>query len=132
MSTRSIVLVVALAATACASGYKRPSEPKPESSATGAASERSDADAAATPAQAGAADSHDNLQMVDFQAQFDQQLADLERLDCGNACRALGSLERSADNICGITGAKSTTCQDVQKKREDAKGRVRDRCGTCP
>lgn len=72
------------------------------------------------------------LQVTDWQHQFSETLADLERLDCPNACRALGSLERSAENICGIAGGTSSTCQDVQKKREDARSRVRTRCGVCP
>ena len=73
-----------------------------------------------------------SFEMADWQRQFSETLADLERLDCPNACRALGSLERSAENICGIAGGSSSSCQDVTKKREDARTRVKTRCGACP
>ena len=68
----------------------------------------------------------------DWQLQFGESLADADRLDCPSACRALGSLGRSAKNICGMVGEKSSTCAEVQKKREDATSRVRERCGPCP
>ena len=97
-------------------------------------------EAAPAPAQAGypgtpptAADGAAvQLDLGGLEGQFAQTLADTDRLDCPNACRALGSLERSAGSICGIVGARSGTCQDVQKKRDEAKSRVRERCGACP
>jgi hypothetical protein len=128
----SFVLLSFALVAGCGSSQKRAEAPEPSQTTPGSPPP------ASAPAQAQGAPSQDapaadSLHMItDWQEQFDQTLADTDRLDCPNACRALGSLERSANNICGIVGTKASTCVDVQKKREDARSRVRERCGACP
>lgn len=124
----AFAFTVALAA-GCSSAPKRAEAP---SAAAMEAAPGAEPPPAAAPQQQGAPAADTMHVVTDWQLQFDQTLADADRLDCPNACRALGSLERSANNICGLVGEKTSTCVDVQKKREDAKSRVHERCGTCP
>jgi hypothetical protein len=70
--------------------------------------------------------------LATWQGQLDQTLADVESLDCPNACRALHSLSRSAEEICKLTGLQHEVCQNAQRRRTDAETRVHERCGTCP
>lgn len=129
-----LLLVAGSSSAACAGNAHKASEPAqpapPAAEATPSTLAAPVPDAAGTPAAPENAPL--SLQLADWQGQFSETLADLERLDCANACRALGSLERSADNICGIAGPRSAPCEDVQKRRADAKKRVHDRCGVCP
>lgn len=128
MNARALPIAsICLTLIACAGAQKRPAEPMQQQLGAQPGAPSAEMAPSASPASG-----VDTFQLNASQADFDVQLADLERLDCANACRALGSLERSAANVCGMTGEKSSTCQDVQRRREDAKGRVRERCGPCP
>ncbi len=121
--TRASSCFFALLVTGCGAAAKPAESPRAQQPSLAAEADASVASPAA-PA--------DTLQFNGWQDQFAQTLADTDRLDCPNACRALGSLVRSASNICDLAGQSTSTCQDVQKKSADAETRVRDRCGPCP
>ena len=124
-STRSGAALFLILLSGCGSAPKHAEQPSTDSERAASGAPPAGASAAA-PAQ-------ETLQMVtDWQLQFDQALADTDRLDCPSACRALGSLERSASTICGMVGPATSTCSDVQRKREDARTRVHERCGVFP
>ncbi|MCC6217450.1 MAG: hypothetical protein IT376_21515 [Polyangiaceae bacterium] len=60
------------------------------------------------------------------------QLAEAPGRDrCELACRALGSLERSADRICQLDGG-GPRCRAARDRVADARARVRAACGACP
>lgn len=44
---------------------------------------------------------------------------------CDVACRALGSMRRSADRICGLTGDADARCAEARRRVETAAERVR-------
>lgn len=123
--TRASSCFFALLVTGCGAAAKPAESPRAQQPSLAAEADTSMASPPA-PAQA------DTLQFSGWQDQFAQTLADTDRLDCPNACRALGSLVRSASHICGLVGESTSTCQDVQKKSTDAQTRVHDRCGACP
>lgn len=50
---------------------------------------------------------------------------------CEHACRALESLERSADRICELDG-DGPRCRAARDRVADARARVRTACGACP
>lgn len=120
---RTIILVVALASIACGAA------PAPQASMAQAAP-APEAPEATAPVADAAPNTEQSL--VSWQNQFDEALADTDRLDCPNACRALHSLERSAAHICGVVGAHHTTCRDVEDRRVSAQAKVLQRCGVCP
>ena len=103
---------------------------KNASDATSAPQQLAAEAAAASPAPA--LQYGDNDSMVAWQTQFDEALADVERLDCPNACRALQSLERSAAHICGTVGQAHAVCRDVEERKTAARAKVTGRCGVCP
>ncbi len=52
--------------------------------------------------------------------------------DCDLACRALASMRRAADGICGITGDSDQRCRNAQERVAEARSRVEGagcRCG---
>lgn len=55
--------------------------------------------------------------------------------DCAQMCKALSSMQRAADHLCGLTkdGANSEKkrCDDAQSKVDGAKERVKATCGGC-
>ena len=55
--------------------------------------------------------------------------------DCASMCKALSSMQRAADHLCGLTkdGADSEKkrCDDAQAKVDGAKERVKSTCGGC-
>lgn len=54
-------------------------------------------------------------------------------LDCGKACKALGSMERSMDRICELTGPEDPEkrCQNAKEKAKAARERVEKHCPDC-
>lgn len=54
-------------------------------------------------------------------------------LDCGKACKALGSMERSMDRICELTGPEDPEkrCQSAKEKAKAARERVEKHCPEC-
>ena len=52
--------------------------------------------------------------------------------DCRNACRALGSMDRAAGRLCGLTQADETRrCDDAKQRVYSARDRVKATCGLC-
>ena len=55
--------------------------------------------------------------------------------DCASMCKALSSMQRAADHLCGLTkdGGDSgkKRCDDAQSKVDGAKERVKATCGGC-
>lgn len=54
---------------------------------------------------------------------------------CAVACRALASMRRSAERLCGLaTGApaEAMRCDDARTRVTRAEGRVKQRCPACP
>lgn len=54
--------------------------------------------------------------------------------DCATACKALGSMDRSAGRICGLiaTNDDQARCTDAKGKVVSARSRVKNTCGSCP
>lgn len=50
--------------------------------------------------------------------------------DCNNACRALGSMDRAAGNICKLSTDKPR-CDDATTKVRTARDKVKSSCGEC-
>jgi hypothetical protein len=53
---------------------------------------------------------------------------------CTAACRALGSMERAADQLCKLASSSEDAgrCDDARGKLIAARERVRTACGSCP
>lgn len=65
---------------------------------------------------------------------FDQAQARLSASgnDCHTACRALGSMRRSADRICELEPEEpGNRCERARRRLRDAEQRVHDGCGAC-
>jgi hypothetical protein len=50
---------------------------------------------------------------------------------CDRACKALGSMQRSADRLCELTGGDDARCQSVRVRVEGAEELVRRFCPGC-
>jgi hypothetical protein len=50
---------------------------------------------------------------------------------CVTACRALGSMSRSADHICDLAGQGDGRCENARSRVERATDRVRAQCPGC-
>ena len=50
---------------------------------------------------------------------------------CTNACRALGSMRRSAARLCELAGQDDPRCSEVTARVQRAEGRVRQSCPAC-
>lgn len=53
--------------------------------------------------------------------------------DCRNACRALGSMDRAAGRLCGLTQGDNEMrrCDDAKRRVYSARDRVKATCGQC-
>ncbi len=49
--------------------------------------------------------------------------------DCATACRALASMERAAEHICGM--ATNNECERARERVQAARDRIRSTCGSC-
>ena len=50
---------------------------------------------------------------------------------CSRACRALGSMRRSADRLCELTGRDDPRCQNVEQRLVRARDTVARSCPGC-
>jgi hypothetical protein len=50
---------------------------------------------------------------------------------CLTACRALASMRRSVDHLCGLTGDTDSRCEGARTRVEGASQRVRASCPAC-
>jgi hypothetical protein len=59
---------------------------------------------------------------------------DVSTSDCGNACRALGSMDRATGVLCQLAqqADEQRRCDDAKKKVYSARDRVKSTCGSCP
>lgn len=62
-----------------------------------------------------------------------QRELDVAAGDCRNACRALGSMDRAAGRLCGLTQGDPETrrCDDAKQRVYSARERVKTTCGQC-
>ncbi len=53
--------------------------------------------------------------------------------DCSRACKALASMERATDHLCGVvsTPDEQKQCDDAREKLKSSRDRVRSTCGEC-
>lgn len=51
---------------------------------------------------------------------------------CRSACRALASMRRATDHLCGLTGEGDTRCSGARERVSRASERVRSGCPSCP
>jgi hypothetical protein len=50
---------------------------------------------------------------------------------CQSACSALGSMQRSAAHLCGLTGEADSRCEAAKARVTRAGDRVRNSCPAC-
>jgi hypothetical protein len=50
---------------------------------------------------------------------------------CATACRALASMSRAADHLCGLAGDMDQRCGDARTRVKNATDRVRAQCPVC-
>lgn len=50
---------------------------------------------------------------------------------CETACQALGSMQRSADRLCALTGEEDDRCESVRQRVERARELVYRVCSSC-
>lgn len=141
------LVVTSAALSACAASKQREaasaSEPPPPGGAV-APAEQAQASAPppppqAAPAQPGAFGAGPDTRGVAIaQASRDLEAArrelDVAAGDCRNACRALGSMDRAAGRLCGMSQApdEARRCEDAKRTLLSARDRVRATCGECP
>lgn len=62
----------------------------------------------------------------------DAELTRLSSTACGDACRALASMERAVRTVCDLVSPEERgRCDDAAGRLRNARKRVRDACGTC-
>jgi hypothetical protein len=82
------------------------------------------ASATAFAADAGSSDDTETLLK-----QLQQEYSALSTQDCVTACKALASIRRAADKICGLE--PGPRCADAKSKADDAQRRVQAACPDC-
>lgn len=50
---------------------------------------------------------------------------------CATACRALASMNRAADHLCGLAGESDARCSDARTRVKSASDRVQAQCPAC-
>ncbi len=103
------------------------------------------AEAAAPPAAAPAPEPGQGPSMPDARARYSRanvQLSEARRQldvatgqrDCANACRALDSMERAAQQVCELARSadEKRTCKSAEDQVGAARDRVHSVCGNCP
>jgi hypothetical protein len=50
---------------------------------------------------------------------------------CETACRALASMGRAAEHLCGLAGAEDPRCNNAKERFRAAEGRVKQSCPRC-
>jgi hypothetical protein len=73
------------------------------------------------------------LQSAANEVDTSQRELDVAAGDCRNACRALGSMDRAAGRLCGLTQGESELrrCDDAKRRVYSARDRVKATCGQC-
>jgi len=73
------------------------------------------------------------LQSAANEVESSQRELDVAAGDCRNACRALGSMDRAAGRLCGLTQGDPETrrCDDAKQRVYSARDRVKATCGQC-
>jgi hypothetical protein len=61
--------------------------------------------------------------------QVDEEHAALSTQDCVTACKALASIRRAVDKLCGMDSGQR--CSDARSKADDAQRRVQAACPDC-
>lgn len=65
-------------------------------------------------------------------AREDEHITKLSGSACGDACRALASMERAARTVCDLVAPdERARCDDAVARLKGARKRVRDACGAC-
>lgn len=74
------------------------------------------------------------LQSAASEVESSQRELDVAAGDCRNACRALGSMDRAAGEVCKLAAGEDEgrRCDDAKKRVYSARDRVKTTCGTCP
>lgn len=65
------------------------------------------------------------------EAAGDQGAQSLSVDPCVTACRALASMSRSAEHVCGLAGEADERCASARFRVSGAEGRVRSQCPAC-
>lgn len=81
------------------------------------------------PASASAQPSSPKEDIATLEKQLASELTALSTSDCAAACRALASIRRAADKICGLDPGER--CSAARAKADDASRRVRESCPDC-
>lgn len=73
------------------------------------------------------------MQSAVNEVESSQRELDVAAGDCRNACRALGSMDRAAGRLCGLTQGDPETrrCDDAKQRVYSARDRVKATCGQC-
>jgi hypothetical protein len=73
------------------------------------------------------------VQSAANEVESSQRELDVAAGDCRNACRALGSMDRAAGRLCGLTQGDNETrrCDDAKQRVYSARDRVKATCGQC-
>jgi hypothetical protein len=60
-----------------------------------------------------------------------EEEGDVARDPCAIACRALSSMQRAAQHLCGLTGEQDSRCGSARARAASAAQRVREACPRC-
>lgn len=74
------------------------------------------------------------LREAGSQIEASQRELDVAGGDCRNACRALGSMDRAAGQICRLAQSDDDArrCGDAKGRVYSARDKVKGTCGSCP
>lgn len=75
------------------------------------------------------------MTLEEAMASFDRAATELASpaRECKQACKALGSMERSRDRICELNGPDDPgeRCEKAKERVESSRESLRRRCGSC-
>jgi hypothetical protein len=119
-------------------GYAPPPPPSTSADASKAAPARPDAPGGGgAPGGSAATSRAAALRGASSDLEASQRELDVAAGDCRNACRALGSMDRSAGRICEIVRSEPDPrdlqrCDEAKERVYSARARVKSTCGGCP
>lgn len=143
----TVCAATALALAACGADKQRAKSPEAaqkaaDSVATAEAAGGADyapppppaAPAQPQPGQAGGASLRPGVAAAARELDVASRELDVSAGDCQAACRALGSMDRSAGRLCEIAhdGDELRRCDDAKRRVFGARDKVRETCGSCP
>jgi len=142
MRAFSAVLLLLLSAGCGAGGAGASPAQTPSSEPAGSGEDENgltDTDSRFAQPPSSTGDKEDDAKPLDLAAataRFDQsasQLSSESVLDCGKACKALGSMERSMSRICELVGDDDPEhrCESARDKARAARERVEKHCPRC-